>query len=406
MGAEIIAKLGLNDEKFDQGLAKSESKFKSFVRRITGTGARGVASAGTIPLLPSEPEVEKRANGILSILRRKFSGSDAFKDTLKSFGLGGVGAVAGQVTNFFSRQADRAQGAEQLQAGNFENLKNTIGTLGGLQARTRLAKREFKDLGVQIDITERALKDLEGNPLNLIHPLWQSQVDKLQGELDQLRGKQNAVGNESTVLDRDLKYQNDLYEEQIANVEMLNRARLRGMTELQIAEKVLLGLEIQLGIAKNNKRPVEEQRAITLEIRRQQGAVAMLAREMRNARAEMAGTVTGQVVSNRRTFANGRPRPRSETERLADRAARERQEATDAIVTGQPQLARDRLRSARRDESSVLSRVARAGRMVAQDQKTMDPALLKQALTDTNAILKRIDQSLAKTSVTGGPKSK
>lgn len=395
--SEIIAKLGLNDEKFARGLANNETRYRAFMRRL------GEIRSSANPL-PPLPEVERNANGIMAMLRRKFGSADAIKGLLRDLGAGGVGAIAGQVTNFFSRSADRAQGIEQLNSGNFDNLKNTIGVIGGMQARVRLASREFQDLGVQIDITRRTLNELEGNPLNLIHPLWQAQVDKLQGDLNQLVGKQNAVGNEVTILSRDLKYQNDLYENQISSIEVLNRARLKGMTDLQIAEKTLLGLEIQLGTARNNKRPQEEQRAITLEIRRQQGVVQQMVRELRNARSELAGNVTGQVLSNRRTFANGAPRPRTEVERLADRAARERQQATDAIMTGQPQLARDSLRAASRSESAVLSRVSSASRLVAQDKKASDPALLKQALTDTNAILKRIDQSLMTTSVKGGLK--
>lgn len=397
MSAEIIAKLGLNDEKFARGLAKNESRWRAFLRRVQEIKE-------TKDPLPPLPQVEKKADGIVAMLRRKFGAGDALRGLLGGIGAGGVGAIAGQITNFFSRQADRAQGAEQLTAGNWESMKNTLGTLGGMSTRVRLAEKEFRDLGVQIDITDRLLKDLESNPLNLIHPLWQAQVDKVQGELNQLRGKQTAVGNEFTILSRDLKFQNDLYEEQISSVDRLNRARMKGMTDLQIAEKTLLGLEIQLGIARANKRPQEEQRAITLEIRRQQGAVSQLARAMTNARDAIAGNATSQVIGNRRTFANGQARPRTETERLAARAARERQQATDAIMTGQPQLARDSLRAADRSESAVLARVSSASRIVAQDQKGSNIETLKGALTDTNAILKRIDQSLMTTSVKGGPK--
>jgi hypothetical protein len=397
MSAEIIAKLGLNDEKFARGLAQNESRYRAFVRRVSEIKQ-------TKDPLPPLPEVERKANGIVAMLRRKFSGADAIKGLLGGFGLGGVGAIAGQVTNWFSRSADRAQGSQELSAGNFENMKNTMGTIGGMATRAKMARREFDDLGVQIEMTQRTLKELESNPLNLIHPLWQAQTDKVQAELNQLLGKQNAVGNEFTLLSRDLKYQNDLYENQISSVEILNRARLKGMTDLQIAEKTLLGLEIQLGTARINKRAPEELRAITLEIRRQEGAVASLVRAMENARGALAGTVTGQVIGNRRTFPNGAPRPRSETERLADRAARETQQATDAIVTGQPQLARDRLRAADRSESSVLSRVASASRLVTKDQQGNDPATIKGALTDTNTILKRIEGSLMQTKVKGGPK--
>src|SRR5689334_14419098 len=107
MSAEIIAKLGLDDEKFERGLAKSESSFKSFVRRITGNRPASGAGAA-IPLLPSEKEVERRAGGIMAVLQRKFGSTDAFKDTLRSFGIGGIGAVAAQIGNFFSRASEKA----------------------------------------------------------------------------------------------------------------------------------------------------------------------------------------------------------------------------------------------------------------------------------------------------------
>jgi hypothetical protein len=84
MSAEIIAKLGLNDEKFDRGLVKSESKFKQFVRRISGGGNGG----GDVPLLPPDALVEKRSTGILRLLQKKFGSADLFKDSLRSLGVG------------------------------------------------------------------------------------------------------------------------------------------------------------------------------------------------------------------------------------------------------------------------------------------------------------------------------
>jgi hypothetical protein len=208
--AEIIAKLGLNSARFQQGLTDAERGWEAFgqklrrrpievipsksardsaevfqeierahrqhlgvlnrdrLERAMASGAGGIgdragksaaeSASAFSALLPPLPVVERRANGILGLLRRKFSATDIFKDAFRSFGVGlGVGGIAAMVAEHFQTAA---ASAKQLAGHTNEMYQGTlrlIGVAGGPTRELEMQARQFKELNRDIEDQRRLL---------------------------------------------------------------------------------------------------------------------------------------------------------------------------------------------------------------------------------------------------------
>ncbi|HEY1107935.1 MAG TPA: hypothetical protein VGE76_04860, partial [Opitutaceae bacterium] len=422
------------------------------------------------------PQVEEAATGFAATFRkvfsRKFSFGDVLKDSLRGFGVAGAGAIVSSVADLFQRRAERASAVAGTTGAGLDNLRATLATIGGLNRELSLGQREFRDLNTDIAMTKAAIADLtEGGSaaIEFINPFWRQQVDVLNGQLDELQRKQNAIGQRNTLLTREVQYQADLYkletaeiakqaqlasegaseekkaaavlasmrdrlaaasankrppEEQRAitleikrqeaalaavtrearyrndvfkdnlwTIKTENALQARGATELERARAGLLAIRAQLATARINNRPAEEERAITLEYERQRGVVDALTKALKARKGEVEQALT-QDAAQGRTFRNGQRRPRSETERLAEGALRQRQQARDATLTGQAQLVRDSLGGARSIEGSVASRLGTASRLVPTDRNAADLSSLRTELVNANQLLTSINSAL------------
>lgn len=158
--AEIIAKLGLDDTKFDRGLQGASRK----------------------------------ATGILGTLQRKFSSVDLFKDTLKGIGLGvGAGAIAERVVSFFSRGATQAKAMADHSEAMVDIQRTLQGALGGPRRELELQVKHVNELNRDIEDQKRLLESLKNDPLELLSPGYAEQVDEAQAKLDALVQKQSQL---------------------------------------------------------------------------------------------------------------------------------------------------------------------------------------------------------------------
>jgi len=202
--AEIIAKLGLDDSKFERGLQGADRK----------------------------------ATGILGLLKRKFSGVDLFKDTLRSLGVGvGVGAVFNRVTEFFRHGAEQAENmADHTQA--MVDIQRTLqGALGGPRRELELQVKAYNELNRDIESQKALLESLKNPVLEILSSDYQAQVDKAQAKLNELEQKQASIGAgakaaahaenlRAAALQRQMTHANNL-----ANIELRHGVELQKFDE-------------------------------------------------------------------------------------------------------------------------------------------------------------------------------
>lgn len=525
-----MAKLSLDEARFERGLTQAERRYLTFGRNLKanpveivpqksaresaqvfeevarqyeqhignldndrinralgqGPGAIGLLSGKSAAASASvfEQAAEAPATGFAAgfkkIFARKFSFGDALKDSLKAFGVAGVGAVVTSVTDFFSRRADRARGQADVSQSSLEGLRATLATLGGINRQVQLGQQEWTALGRDIAETQKTLDALTSGSfaegMNLANPFWKQQVDAVSAELDELKKKQDAVGQRNTLISRELAFQNTLYHLELAAIKEQNAMQADGKSQGERALAAAYAIQQKLDAAKAANRPVEEQRAITLElerqkgiaqnlsdeesyrfqqqkqeldavrdmnalekaqasaltkarnelgqlriqrstailnnrpkeeinaitiaITRQEGATQALMRQLKEDRTLILKTLASQAAAGRK-FSNGAERPLNETERLAQRAVREREASTRAVIEGRPNDARDNMRRAQRDEASVAGRLAKGSSLIDTDKNAGELTAIHSEIVNSNTLLSSIDAALRPLKIEG-----
>ena len=117
---------------------------------------------------------------------------------------------------------------------------------------------------------------------------------------------------------------------------------------------------------------------------------------MQQRQIDVSQSLTEQVAGSVRTFPNGRPRPLSETERLARQAAKARQQARDAVLTGAPGEAAYQQQRALGLEGNVADRLS-FGSFKMQQRITPDSSAIAAEITTSNQLLKAIESYLKPT---------
>lgn len=117
---------------------------------------------------------------------------------------------------------------------------------------------------------------------------------------------------------------------------------------------------------------------------------------MQQRQIDVSQSLSEQVAGSVRTFPNGRPRPLSETERLARQAAKARQQARDAVLTGAPGEAAYQQQRALGLETSVADRLS-FGSSGMQQRITPDSSSIAAEITTSNQLLEAIKNSLTPT---------
>ncbi|HEX2656137.1 MAG TPA: hypothetical protein VHN11_21145 [Xanthobacteraceae bacterium] len=330
------------------------------------------------------------------------------------------GTVIGALRAALDYQNSRreiAQSQEESRAIGLASTRSRFAATGGVQAQLTQGQGTMRDLESQKDFVQQRINFLRtpaqmalmaldrfGAGFKLLNDA-EKEVERLNAELQ----KQHDI---NALLEKDLVRQRDIRKTEfgfggriegntikinskpsgsIAETgEAASRGQLNDVRKELIELRRLRGVqaaEIKYGgassdVAQNARIAVEAQK-----VNLQRAQQAMRARLLETNRE-----LSGEAVEGR-TFSNGRPRPLSETERLARRAQMFRQRARDAVLTGAAGDVGHFTRSAIGDEASVANRLGRASSQ-AQKLDVADATSIKPELTTANQLLTAIKDSL------------
>lgn len=331
------------------------------------------------------------------------------------------GMIAGaleRINNFNQSRVRVAQAQEESGAAGLTSLRQRFATIGGLRGQLRQGEASLKDLESQRALEQQRIEFLSGGgdavrkrlpvgaeisgdvaseivaaearkAANLLDP---TELTKSEEAVARLNGEIQSQHDTNKLTAREIERQKLLYDANLQAVNSINRARERGRAnEVQMARietTRLTGVQY----AERAFGTPEAARQAGLEIERARGEEAAAEQRMAQRRREVNRDLTGQAAEGR-TFRDGRTRPRSETERLAQRAQQFRQTARDRALTGAGGDVPMFMDAARRDEASVASRLGAATAGV-QKQDVSDSSSIKAEISRSNELLQAIADSL------------
>jgi hypothetical protein len=340
---------------------------------------------------------------------------------IRSIALSAATGLVAAMTSFFERRNVRSQQSEDLTGSNLASTRNTIASIGGMKGELKAGRDELKGLIVDIDITEKALKDLttgtyaEGN--NLINPLWKTQVDEIAAKLTKLKERQTELGNNNDLVARKIEHNNALIATQARGVGYTKKGTKPGdLGEIVVTGEAGSIPETAKAKAKGGFNSVraaiiegrrlmgvlkaeesfgtpESAAEARLAVKKQRGELASATRETQARQQEVAQTLSAEAAGGR-TFADGSRRPRSETERLAQRAENYRQRARAGVLTGAAGVASFYQNAALETEQTVAGRLARGSSLNAGPKGAEDLTGIKPELTNANKLLGAIKDAL------------
>lgn len=245
--AEIIAKIGLDHARFDRGLDEASRGWEAWAQKVRrnpvqfvpaksaresaevfaeierahrqhignlnrdrleralsggagGIGNRSGKSAAESAsafsaLLPPLPEMERRADGIIGMLRRKFGAANVFKDALGGLGVGlGVGAFVERIVNHFRHGAERAKAMADHTEAMVDIQRTLAGAMGGPRRELELQVKAANELTRDIEAQKALLESLRNAPLEFLNAEYEQQVDEAEDKLNSLVQKQAQLG--------------------------------------------------------------------------------------------------------------------------------------------------------------------------------------------------------------------
>lgn len=407
--AEIQAKLGLDDSKFERGL-------------------QGVS---------------RKATGILGMLQRKFSATDIFKDVFRSVGMGiGVGAISEKVVNVFRRGAEEAGSMADHTQRMLDIQRNLEGAMRGPRREIELQVKQFNELNRDIEDQKRLIESLNNPVLEFISSDYQQQVDQAKAKLKEMVEKQASLGASAKIAANADKLRTEALQRQqvhannLANIEMRNGVegmkfaeRKRALQEEYAALQKQGALPSDLQQNLNRQKALENEQALfqknqkeqredivrtarldgelaaaelrdASEIEKKQIRLNGLRREyetivnrrgvlsnealanraqqdslvgdiaiaQRNARTQLGAALVGAGGGS----VGGQVGRRSETQRIADRGDRYLAEARDALRQGQsPERVKRLTELAGRDLAAAGMRQERSASLLTKDQKEL-----------------------------------
>lgn len=370
--AEVRARLGLDTTPFSRGLTKAQA------------------------------DVGKAAADMGGKLRRAFGAGDVFRGLLQGIGIGSVQAIVDTITSTFRRGAEDAERMANESKSMLEIMRQQQLATAGQSQRFEIQKRIVADLNKDIEVQERIVKELDSNPLNLITEDGRNRVKEAKDELSRLRveaAKADAqlrteisLTNRRTdewaraSLEREdmRKLELSLLDEENDTIREISTSTLR-LYQVQ-RELTRLRKNGEISTAETN-RLVEEQSALTDRLTE---LARIRAQEEKKARDEAVKTAAalGQGAVTRAPAL--RPRGRTESERIADRAAMNEAQAVDALAKGDAVRAANRARAAAAD-------YVKSGAMQARAASGISPELGQQIggkLGEATETLKQINEHL------------
>lgn len=319
-----------------------------------------------------------------------------------------VRAVGGAITMGLSGLLGRQRAQQQIADAQVDSTGAALGSMrekfaaiGGLRGQLAQGQARSRDLAGDLKIardreaflSEGAL--MKGVDFLTKMGLAPDELTKTQERIQQINAEIQKQGDANDLVARELKRQEFLYYNQLGTIGAINSARQRGVaSELKLAEIAERHAKVVLAAEQSYGTP-ESRRAAEIQLEEARGATSQATRNTIQRQRDVNQSLA-QDAADGRTFANGRPRPRSEAERLAQRAARYREQARNLVITNGragSTGAGEFISAAMRDEAEVGSRFS-AGSARVEKTKTSDASSLKAEITKSNQILTAISQSL------------
>lgn len=406
---------------------------------------RDSAAAGTTKQLQAQLSIEERKSTLLRLNQQQakeasrntstpgarggdsdggtqgvFSGANIFR------AVGGAIAAGLQRVIAWNESRVRVDEAKASAAAvSTDSMRETIAQIGGLNAQLQQGQGRVKDLKREQEFYASRASFLSEGAQGAVSYLAPEELTKAQEKVAQIGAMIQQQGDQNQLTQRELNRQNQLLNSQENTVGRINAARRQGrLNEMTLAEIELDRLKYVEKIERAYGTP-ERARAAGIAVQEQKG-VAQGARMAMLLVQQNANTQLTQQVAQGRTFRNGRPRPRSEAERLADRAESQRQQAQNIAVTGSGALGpRDAMESpwdrrygraiaernrrtaatqtgtvgsliggAIRDEATVAGRLARSTGTLAANPNEQNLAGIKPEIVKSNTLLSAIKDSL------------
>ena len=374
--SEIRARLGLDTTPFSRALTKTQA------------------------------DVGRAAQDMGKKLQRSFGAGDLFKGLLQGIGIGSVQAIIDTVTAPFRRGAEDAERMANESAAMLDVFRQQQLALAGQAQRFDILKKKVSELNQDIKIQERVVSELNDDPLILISEDARTKLKEAKDELSRLRieaAKADAqVKTEIALTNRRTdewaaaslqreqmrKLELDLLDEENETIKEIQRSELR---LFQVSES--LAAERKKGSISTSETNalLEEQsqlldRITTLgRIRAKEDAAAR-----QSALADAAAL--GQGMTGRPIGAGGgraaglRPRGRTESELIADRAALNLAATQDALAKGDVARAGSRANAAAADFIRAGSMQARAAAGISPETANIIGGDIKAAVDSLKAI--------------------
>lgn len=378
--SEIRARLGLDTTPFSRALTKTQA------------------------------DVGRAAQDMGKKLQRSFGAGDLFKGLLQGIGIGSVQGIVDTITSGFRRGAEDAERMNNESAAMLDIFRQQQLALAGQAQRFDILKKKVSEVNQDIKVQEKLVADLEANPINLISPGGREEVQKAKDELSRLRieaAKADAqVKTEIALTNRrtDEWARASLQREEMRRLEIdLLDQENETLKEIQRSELRLLQIQELLNVErKKGSISTAETNALADEQAEIKDKLIRLSRiqikEEAAARQKAARDLValGQAAAGMPTGSGGaattlRRRGRTESERLADRAAENVAAAEEAIAKGDPIRARNRAAAAAAD-------FAKSGAMQARASAGISPEIAGQLggkIGESVEVLKQISERLS-----------
>lgn len=370
--AEVRARLGLDTTPFSRGLTKAQA------------------------------DVGKAAADMGGKLRRAFGAGDVFRGLLQGIGIGSVQGIVDTITSTFRTGADDAERMANESQSMLEIMRQQQLALAGQEQKFEIRKKQVADLNRDIEMQKRLVADLEANPLNLITPGGREEITKAKNELSRLTieaAKSEAqLKTEIELTNRQTKdwaqASNDREDMRRMEISLLGEES-DTIREIRLSELRLTQVQAQLlRLRERGEKSTSETNRLLDEQSELTDRLTTLAKN-RNAEEKKA---RDEAVKSAAALGQGavtrapalRPRGRTESERIADRAAMNEAQAVDALAKGDAVRAANRARAAAAD-------YVKSGAMQARAASGISPELGQQIggkLGEATETLKQINEHL------------
>ncbi len=374
--SEIRARLGLDTTPFSRALTKTQA------------------------------DVGRAAQDMGKKLQRSFGAGDLFKGLLQGIGIGSVQGVVDTITSSFRTGADDAERMNNESAAMLDIFRQQQLALAGQAQRFDILQKNVSKVNQDIKVQEKLVADLEANPINLISPGGREEVKKAKDELSRLRVEaakaDSQVRTEITLTNRrtDEWARASLQREEMRKLELdlldeenetIKDIRLSELRLVQIQES--LNIERKKGsISTAETNALEDEQAEIkdklIRLSRIQNKEDAAARQSALADAAALGQgMTGRPIGAGGGRAAGlRPRGRTESERIADRAALNLAATQDALAKGDVARAGSRANAAAADFIRAGSMQARAAAGISPETANIIGGDIKAAVDSLKAI--------------------